>query len=250
MARLTGKVALVTGAGSGIGRACALRFADEGATVVCADLNEAPAADTAAAAGNGAFALSLDVASQESVDACVAAAADRAGGIAIVLNAAGIFEQDGSAADVWARTLAINLTGTNAVTLAAWPHLEARGGGSVVNLASTAALTGSKEFSAYCTSKAAVHMLTRCNALRGAGVGIRVNCICPGIVDTPMIHRWFDSTSDPLATQRSWEKGIPIGRLATADDVAAAALFLASDESSYITGTATVVDGGLLSGMW
>lgn len=250
MARLARKVALVTGAGSGIGRACALRFAEEGATVVCADLNEAAAAAAAAAAGDGAFALALDVASQESVDACVAEAVDRAGSIDIVLNAAGIFEKDGTSADVWERTLAINLTGTNAVTLAAWPHLEARGGGSIVNLASTAALTGSKEFSAYCTSKAAVHMLTRCNALRGAGVGIRVNCICPGIVDTPMIHRWFDSTSDPLATQKSWEKGIPIGRLATAGDVAATALFLASDESSYITGTATVVDGGLLSGMW
>ncbi len=249
MARLEGRIALVTGAGSGIGKACAVRFAAEGATVACADLKEEAAAAAAAAAGGGAFAVAIDVASPESVEAAVATVVARAGALDFVVNAAGIFELDDASPDVWTRTLAVNLTGTNLVTLAAWPHLEARGGGSVINLASTAALNGGAQFSAYCSSKAAVHMLTRCNALRGAASQIRVNCICPGIVDTPMIHRWFDATDDPAGTRAAWEAGIPLGRMATAEDVAATALFLASPESAYITGTATVVDGGMLSGV-
>jgi NAD(P)-dependent dehydrogenase (short-subunit alcohol dehydrogenase family) len=232
VARLEGRIALVTGAGSGIGKACAVRFAAEGAIVACADLKEEAAAAAAAAAGGGAFAVAIDVASPESVEAAVATVVARAGALDVVVNAAGIFELDDASPDVWTRTLAVNLTGTNLVTLAAWPHLEARGGGSVINLASTAALNGGAQFSAYCSSKAAVHMLTR-----------------PGIVDTPMIHRWFDATDDPAGTRAAWEAGIPLGRMATAEDVAATALFLASPESAYITGTATVVDGGMLSGV-
>lgn len=248
--RLEGKVALVTGAGSGIGRACALLFAQHGAVVACADVNELGAGITADAAGGGAFAVALDVREAASAQACAGAVAARAGGIDIVVNAAGIFEDDDSAPDVWQRTMAVNVDGVNNVTLAAWPHLEARGGGSVINLASTAALTGSKLFSAYCTSKAAVHMLTRCHALKGARAGIRVNSICPGFVDTPMLQAWFGKTRDPQAVQQSWTATVPLNRMATADDIAQSALFLASSESSYMTGSAQLVDGGLLSGIF
>jgi NAD(P)-dependent dehydrogenase (short-subunit alcohol dehydrogenase family) len=250
--RLEDKVALVTGAGSGIGRETALRFAAEGARVVAADLREHAAAETAAEIGN-AIGLELDVTSGPSIDAALEAVVDRFGGLDVVVNNAGVTIVGGAhelAEDDWDRELDTNLKSVYLVSKAAWPLLLARGGGSIVSTASIAGIWAIPADAAYCASKAAVIMLTKCMALDGAKAGIRANCVCPGFVETPMIQGYFADQPDPAAS-RSFATSIhPLGRLGRPQDIADAFVYLASDEASWITGTALVVDGGLTSGIW
>ena len=251
--RLRGRAALITGAGSGIGRATAELFAGEGAAVAILDRDE-EAADAAASAisttGAEAHPVVGDVSSSDEIARAVDRAARLLGRIDIVYNNAGV-GSTGSVADVteedWDRCFAVNVKGTYLTSQAAIPHLEAAGGGAIINQASVAALVGIQGFAAYCAAKGAVVSLTRAMAIDLAPIGIRVNALCPGTVYTPLM--------EPLMRERgggSIERGLeitaakyPIGRLGTPMEIANAALFLASEDAAFVTGAIFTVDGGM-----
>ena len=251
--RLSGKVALITGAGSGIGRETAVRFAQEGATVACADIDPRTAAATASAIGASAFPIEIDITSPKSVQAGVDAAAARGGGLDSVINNAAI-NIVGAVHDLneddWDKGLATNLKSIYLMSKAAWPHLKARGGGSLTQAASIAGIQAMPDNAAYCASKAGVVMLTKCLALDGARDGIRANCVCPGFTETPMLASYYADQPDPAAARALTEKQHPLGRLGKPRDIADAYVYLASDEAAWVTGAALVVDGGLISGLW
>ncbi len=253
MSRLEGKVAMVTGGGSGIGRRTAERFAEEGATVVIADIDPESAAETAQAIGGAASALTMDVTRGTDVTAGVEQVVSDHGRIDIVVNNAGITIVGAAhdlSEDEWDRELAINLKSVYLVSKAVWPHMLAGGGGSIVSTASIAGLWAIPDDAAYCASKAAVVMLTKCLALDGAKAGIRANCVCPGFIQTPMIDGYFADQEDPSAS-RDFAVGLhPLGRLGDPLDIADGFVYLASDEARWVTGTALTVDGGLTSGIW
>jgi NAD(P)-dependent dehydrogenase (short-subunit alcohol dehydrogenase family) len=249
--RLAGKVALVTGAGSGIGQATARRFAEEGARVAVADVRGDAAQETADGL-EGAIAVELDVASRESVEAGLQAAAQTFGGVDVVVNNAGVTIV-GAAHELseedWDRELDTNLKSIYLVSKAAWPLLLERGGGAIVNTASIAGLWAIPADAA-CASKAGVIMLTKCMALDGAKAAIRVNCVCPGFTETPMIEGYFAAQTDPAEARRFATRLHPLGRLGRPRDIADAIVYLASEEAAWVTGAALVVDGGLTSGIW
>ena len=246
--RLEGKVAVITGAASGIGREAALLFASEGARVCIADVSAEPGEQTAAACGGGAFFVQVDVASEESVAALYAAVAERCGGIDILYNNAGVMPAEDASVletsiETWERVLAVNATGVFLCCKHGIPHLLERGGGTVVNTASFVAVMGAATSQiAYTASKGAVLALSRELAVEFARRGIRVNALCPGPVATPLLEHLF--ASDPAAYERR-RVHLPVGRLAEAQEIARAALFLASEDSSYVNGAAFMVDGGI-----
>ena len=248
--RLKEKVALITGAGSGIGREAALLFAREGAAVVAVDVAEAPGRETASAieaAGGRARFVRADVSRAADVAAMIAAAEETYGRLNVLFNNAGIFPAaDGSVTDtdeeVWDLVMRVNLKGVFLGCKYGIPALLRAGGGSVINTASFVALMGAATPQiAYTASKGGVLSLTRETAVEFARRGIRVNALCPGPVDTPLMAELL---SDPARRARRMVH-IPFGRLARASEVAQAALFLASDESSYVNGAALSVDGGI-----
>jgi NAD(P)-dependent dehydrogenase (short-subunit alcohol dehydrogenase family) len=246
--RLDGKVAVITGAGGGMGREAAQVFASEGARVCVADVDLAAAEETAAACEGDAFAQHVDVADENAVRAMYAATNDRFGGIDILYNNAGISPADDAgiletSVEAWQRVQDVNTTGVFLCCKHGIPHLLERGGGSVINVASFAALIGAATSQiSYTASKGAVLALSRELAVQFARQGIRVNALCPGTVDTPLLRRiWGD---DPAAAERRLVH-IPVGRLAQPREIVNAALFLASDESSYVNGATFVVDGGV-----
>jgi NAD(P)-dependent dehydrogenase (short-subunit alcohol dehydrogenase family) len=247
MGRLDGKVVVITGAGGGIGREAALLFSEEGAAVCVADVSAEQGEDTAAACRE-AFFQPVDVADSASVEAMYTAAAERYGGIDVLYNNAGIMPADDAsvldtAPEAWERVLDVNAKGVFLCCKHGIPHLLERGGGSVINVASFVALMGAATSQiAYTASKGAVLSLTRELAVEFARRGVRVNALCPGPVETPMLMRLFED--DPAAYERR-RVHLPMGRLARAREVALGALFLASDESSYVTGSTFLVDGGL-----
>lgn len=238
MGRLEGKRALVTGGGSGIGAEIVDRFRAEGALVVAADLEGGE--------------VRCDVRSRESAEECVEGTVARLGGIdSLVLNAGRPVL--GAAHEVdeadWDDGLATNLKGIYLVSKAAWSHLvESRG--SIGITASVVGLWASGGQAAYCASKAGAVMLTKCMALDGAKAGIRVNCVCPGFTETPMLERFLEGQPDPEASRAFATRLHPLGRLGTPRDIADAFVYLASDEAAWVTGTALAVDGGLTSGIW
>lgn len=251
--RLQGKVALVTGAGSGIGKETAKRFASEGAQVACADLIGDKAAATADEIGADALALELDVTSTPSISAGLTELIDRFGGIDCVINNAGVTIVGAAhemPEDDWDKELDTNLKSVYLVSKAAWPHLVERGGGSISSTASIAGLWAIPDDAAYCASKAGVIMLTKCMALDGAKSKIRVNCICPGFIETPMIQGYFADQPDPAASREFATSIHPLGRLGQPRDIADGFVYLSSDEASWVTGTPLVIDGGLVSGIW
>lgn len=241
--RLTDRVAVITGGGSGIGREIARTFARAGARVVVADVNGTAAAAAAAAIGEGqATACCADVRDRASVDALMAQAAAWGGRIDILVNSAGIVRPAPAEAlpeELWSLVLDVNLTGTWRCCQAAFPFL-ARQGGAIVNISSIAAVAGHPFGGAYGPSKAGVSALTRALGVEWARHRIRVNAMAPGFILTAMTEA---ITHDP-AVFRAREASVPAGRIGQPEDVARLALFLAADASAYITGQTITVDGG------
>jgi NAD(P)-dependent dehydrogenase (short-subunit alcohol dehydrogenase family) len=249
MGRLDGKVAVITGAGGGMGSEAALLFSAEGAQVCAADLDATAAEESAAAAGD-AFAFQVDVADPDNVRAMYDATKERYGGIDILYNNAGISPGDDASIletepDAWERVQAVNTRGVYLCCKYGIPHLLERGGGSVINVASFVALLGAATSQiSYTASKGAVLAMTRELGVQFARQGVRVNALCPGPVETPLLLSiWGD---DPAAAERRLVH-IPMGRLAKPREIVNAALFLASDESSYVNAATFVVDGGITS---
>ena len=248
--RLTGKVALVTGAGTGIGRACALLFAREGARVAVAARRAEPLATVTAEmakAGGETLAVQCDVTQVRQVQDAMRAIVGRFGRLDVVVNNAGALiaatAEETSDAD-WDRIIDVNVKGTFLVSRAALPELRRTGGGSIINIGSILSLVGMKKRAAYCAAKGGVLLLTRAMALDHAHERIRFNCICPGLVETELIRGLFTGTPEREDLLRQRIEQIPLGRLGQPEDVARLAVFLASEESSWITGAALSVDGG------
>ena len=251
MKRLEGKVAVITGAASGIGRASALLFAREGAAVMVADL-DAKAGEEAVAqiqreGGEVAF-VRTDVSESTDVERMIRTAVETFGRVDVLFNNAGV-NFPATVVDIteqaWQRSLDVNLKGVMLGCRHAIPEMLKSGGGSIINTASMLGLVASPRQAPYSAAKGAVVMLTRQVAIDYAQRNIRVNCLCPSEVNTEMNRRFIEQSPNPQAELRRVLARIPMDRMAEPDEIAAAALFLASDDSSYITGVALPVDGGL-----
>lgn len=251
--RLKDKVAIVTGAGSGIGRASALRFAAEGASVVCADISVAGAVDTAASAGGSAIAVQVDTSVAADVQRLVGECIERFDRVDVLYSNAGVGGV-GTAADTdeaeWHRVLGVNLTGVWLCAKYVLPHMVRAGAGSIVNQASIGGLEGVRAVAAYSAAKAGVIGLTRQMAVDYSPLGIRVNAIAPGTVPTPLVQGIWEQGAGlvqgaDLQSRVSAAAALyPLGRVGAPEDIANLALFLASDEASWITGAVYVIDGG------
>jgi NAD(P)-dependent dehydrogenase (short-subunit alcohol dehydrogenase family) len=241
MGRLDGKSAIITGAAQGLGRAIAERFVAEGARVLLADRNAEKAQQAADALGQRA--LAVDVSVKADVDAMVAHAIAAFGGLDILVNNAGVFHGAGLldlSEEEFDRVTAINVKSVLFATQAAARHMIARGGGVIINLASLAAALAAPTAIAYCTTKAAVMQLTNAAAIALAPHGVRVNAIGPGTIDSEMAQSAYLNEE----VRRAIQARTPMGRMGRAEEVAGVALFLASDDSAYVTGKTIFVDGG------
>ena len=251
MGALQGKVAVVTGAASGMGRATALLFAREGASVVVGDVDEAAGADACEeirGAGGEATFVRTDVAIESEVAALVATAESIHGGLHTIFNNAGIEQPVTPSTEVteelFDRVIGVNLKGTFFGCKHALPALLRAGGGTIVNNSSVSAFANVGRNVSYASSKGAVMSLTRVLALEYADRNIRVNAICPGVIDTGMNRRNLELADDPDTMRERWKSVTPLGRMGTPEEIARTVLYLASDQSSFTTGIGLLIDGG------
>jgi NAD(P)-dependent dehydrogenase (short-subunit alcohol dehydrogenase family) len=248
--RLAGKTALVTGGGTGIGAATAVAFAQEGATVVVAGRRPEPLEEmvnTIRAGGGTAFATSGDVGRAADVHSIAAEAVEAAGPIDVLVNNAGQELVAGvvdTSEEWWDRVLDTNLKSIYLLGRELLPQMTERRSGSIINVASQLGFVGARNFAAYGASKGGVINLTRSMALDCADQGVRVNALCPGAIDTPLLRRQFEDREGPQGTIETLAALHPMGRLGQPEEIAPAAVFLASDDSSFMTGAALVIDGG------
>ncbi len=251
MNELQHKVAVITGGASGIGRAAVELFAAEGAAVVCADVQDDAGralADTLSSGGKSVVYIHTDVSRTEDVQAMIQLAVSRYGRLDVLFNNAGIEGDQATTHDAslenWERVININLRGVFLGMKYGIAAMLQHGGGSIINNASVAGLIGFPAIPAYCASKGGVVQLTKTAALEYATRGIRVNCVCPGVIDTPMVDRFTHGQAEASAAMAAME---PVGRMGTSLEVAQLALYLASDRASFVTGAAIPVDGGFVA---
>lgn len=245
--RMKDRKVLVTGGASGIGRATARRFIEQGARVALLDRDAETLAATARELGPGAVGVHADVTDENEVKAAVAEAVAQLGGLDGLVNAAGVSlwrSLPEMTLEEWRRILSINLDGPFIVCHAAYPALKAAGKGTIVNIGSGAGLRPRQNFSAYCASKGGLVLFTKAIALDLAGDNIRVNAVCPGVVYTPMVERTLSRAPDREAAVQAFIARGVIKRFGTPEEIADAVLFLSCDESTFITGSALGVDGG------
>lgn len=243
--RFTGRSVVVTGAASGIGYEMARLFRSEGAIVTAADLDPAGVPD-------GCEPITVDVSDAEGMARLIAGTIERVGRIDVLCSNAGIGSTSSAvdcSVEEWDRVFAVNARGVFLGAKYALPHMLAAGNGVIVNTASVAGLVGLRDRAAYCASKAAVIAFTKQVALQYAGTGVRCCCLCPGTIDSPWVGRLLAEAEDPEERRRQLVARQPMGRLGTPTEVAKAALYVASDDASFMTGEALVLDGGLTSGI-
>lgn len=253
MFTLRGKVVAVTGGGSGIGAAAVTAFANAGATVYVLD-RDLGAAEFVVKALRGeakAFALTCDVASAEAASAAIGTILADHGQLDVLMNNAGIGHVGTilqTSAEDLQRLINVNVFGVFNLTKAALPHMISAGRGSVINVASIGGVIGIPDRFAYCATKFAVVGMTKCMALDHARTGVRFNAICPARVETPFVRKRISEYADPAAAYKAMTESQPVGRMAKPEEIAAAALYLASDESAFVTGSEFIIDGAYSAG--
>jgi len=248
--RLRGKIAILTGAGTGIGRACALALAREGAQLILVGRRTDLLEEVARQIPDSSIVISADLTKAREIDRVIAETAARCGGFNVLINNAGVLHI-GTAEQIteaqWDETFAINVKGLWLLSRAALPQLRQAGGGSIINMASVLGINGARNRASYAPSKGAVVLLTKCMAIDHGHENIRVNAICPSFIETDLTAAVINQAPDPEAVRRERTAVHPIGRLGQPEDVAGLAVYLASDESAWVTGATFPVDGGYLA---
>jgi NAD(P)-dependent dehydrogenase (short-subunit alcohol dehydrogenase family) len=249
--RLKDKTAIVTGAGSGIGRAIAIAFAREGANVALVGRRRDPLAETARHCGHNRLVIAADLRKPVDISGMVDQTVARFGALDILVNNAGALvagTADNQKESDWDEMMDVNVKAVWLLARAALPHLRKRGGGSIINVSSVVGLIGMRNRLAYCSSKGAVTNMSKAMAMDLATENIRVNCICPGIVETELVADFVRKAPDPAAARRTREALHAMNRFGQPNDIAGCAVFLASDDSRWMTGAAIPVDGGYMAG--
>jgi NAD(P)-dependent dehydrogenase (short-subunit alcohol dehydrogenase family) len=248
--RLKDKIAIVTGAGSGIGRACALALIREGAQVVLVGRRKDRVEEAAREADGSALAVAADVSKQAEIERVIERTVSAFGAVNVLVNNAGVLHP-GTAEQIteeqWDETFNINVRALWLLSRAVLPQMRKAGGGSIINMASVLGINGARNRAAYSASKGAVILLTKCMAIDPGHENIRVNAICPSFVETELTAAYLKKVPDPEAIRRERIGVHPIGRLGQPEDMAGLTVYLASDESSWVTGAAFPVDGGYLA---